>query len=218
MFGVSFIEGNVYSVGRDCQNSAHSTNIAINQILIYEHGDWHQLAMVNGCKNKNQLTKFKFLSLVSLKTTMFALFEKGVLQITLVKNGVFTKEQQFEENLLDCKDFAAIGLEDKIYIIGGKSGNGEILSKVVALDTTMEKHSIASMSTPRQGAAVATLGGQIYVAGGYNYEGRWLSSVECYNPGDVLLIMLTFVDPDHQRLTAGPEWRRCTTRDTSLPW
>ena len=41
----------------------------------------------------------------------------------------------------------------------------------------------------------------------------------CPLPSSLLLMLIADICwSDHQRLTAGHEWRTCTTRDTSLPW
>ena len=57
---------------------------------------------------------------------------------------------------------------------------GQVLSQVTTLDPGINK--LPEMKIRRQGASVAELNGLLYVAGGYNYDSRWLRSVECYNP------------------------------------
>ncbi|XP_067641728.1 kelch-like protein 5 isoform X2 [Eurosta solidaginis] len=73
-----------------------------------------------------------------------------------------------------------VELNRKIYAVGGKGANGEILQSVEMYTASDGWKAINSMSTPRAFVNAVVLNEKIYVIGGEN--SNKLKSVECYDP------------------------------------
>ncbi|XP_067641721.1 kelch-like protein 5 [Eurosta solidaginis] len=75
---------------------------------------------------------------------------------------------------------SVVELNSKIYAVGGKGANDEILQSVEMYTVSDGWKSINSMNTPREYVNAVVLNEKIYVIGGhYGYD---LKSVECYDP------------------------------------
>ncbi|XP_067641719.1 kelch-like protein 5 [Eurosta solidaginis] len=75
---------------------------------------------------------------------------------------------------------SVVEVNRKIYAVGGKGANDEILQSVEMYTASDGWKAINSMSTPRAFVNAVVLNEKIYVIGGY--DGKSLKSVECYDP------------------------------------
>src|SRR5581483_810860 len=83
------------------------------------------------------------------------------------------------------QNLAAIGLNDKIYVIGGsaQSSPSTICANTDVYDPATDSWtSKAPMATARMGLAIATLNGKIYAFGGGLQNGSLFNTVEEFDP------------------------------------
>merc|ERR1712126_149484 len=69
---------------------------------------------------------------------------------------------------------------DKVYVVGGKGRNEDIMNSVFMYDPNMDvwSSSIPSMQSKRSNLGVAVLNDKIYAIGGQNYEEGSLNTAE----------------------------------------
>ena len=75
-------------------------------------------------------------------------------------------------------------LGDKLFTMGGKDNEDNILSSVECLDLSVPNSAwtpAAPMTRPRRGFGVAVTGGKVYVIGGYRNA---RTSMECFDPNE----------------------------------
>ena len=113
------------------------------------------------------------------------LFKRSITAVDIDSDGLSIHTQVYSDpdfltKYNELKEFSAKSFKGAIYIIGGTNSERKVQSKVSPLYSISEE--MPEMNIKRQGASVAELNGLLYVAGGYNYDQRWLRSVECYNP------------------------------------
>ncbi len=81
---------------------------------------------------------------------------------------------------------AAVVFQETMFILGGRDDEGEISKKVAFFDRGRNRwQEIQSMKEEREGLAAAVLGGELFAIGGFGGEeqqGRFLESVEVYDP------------------------------------
>ena len=81
------------------------------------------------------------------------------------------------------EDFGAAMVGGKVYMMGGKDGNGGMLGSVECFDqATGAWEVVASMVSARDGCSAAIVGGKAYVMGGKDGNDLALSSVERFDP------------------------------------
>ena len=74
-------------------------------------------------------------------------------------------------------------LGDRIYVIGGKDGDGTPTASAEVFDALSGRWAeMPSLGTPRDRATAITLGGHLYVCGGKDGNGAALTSVEAWDP------------------------------------
>jgi len=81
------------------------------------------------------------------------------------------------ERWLHC----VVSKDDWLYIIGGQSGDRVLNSCEAINPTTSERQKIFSMRSPRKQFAAVYLNDCIYAIGGMSRNGKYLSTVECFN-------------------------------------
>ena len=80
---------------------------------------------------------------------------------------------------------AAVSLNGLIYAIGGRSGkdNNSRQKTVERYDPKLnEWNYVCEMNYVRSGACACVFHGRIFVAGGFDVEGKLVKNMECYNP------------------------------------
>ena len=182
MIGVCQLGSLLFSVGLDSSDARQK----LMPLILYklEMGKWTE---VKKLQNIDYSQKLEFVSLIPLSTDsrILILFKTSVTAVEIDANGLSVRSQvysnpDFLTKYSELKEFTAKYFKGAIYIIGGTNNERKVQSKVSPLYSRSAE--MPEMNIKRQGASVAELNGLLYVAGGYNYDQRWLRSVECYNP------------------------------------
>jgi len=96
------------------------------------------------------------------------------------------KWEVFQPMNIERNRLAAVCLNDTIYAIGGNSknqdGNGVEMSVERFLPEDSKWSFASDMKTARWDHAAYVMNGKIYVIGGKDQNGKFVSTIECYDP------------------------------------
>lgn len=181
IIGVCQLGSLLVSVGLDSSDARKK----FMPLILYklDMGKWTEVKKI---QNIDYSQKLEFMSMIpSSIHRILILFKRSVTAVDIDSNGLSIHTQVYSDpdfltRYSELKEFSAKSFKGAIYIIGGTNSERKVQSKVSPLYSISEE--MPEMNIKRQGASVAELNGLLYVAGGYNYDQRWLRSVECYDP------------------------------------
>ena len=199
VLGVCQLGSSLITVGLDSSDARSK----LMPLILYKHdkGKWVEIKKI---QNIEYSQKLEFSTIVPKSDhEIMILFKSSIITIEMDDKGLFkSSEVHSDPEVLgkykELKEFNAHNYKGVIYLIGGTNMEGQVLSQVTTLDPGINK--LPEMKIRRQGASVAELNGLLYVAGGYNYDSRWLRSVECYNPASDTWTLVAHMN--HERYLA----------------
>ncbi|MDP5275283.1 cadherin-like beta sandwich domain-containing protein [Chengkuizengella axinellae] len=112
------------------------------------------------------------------------IYEINVVRETATSREVWNIESPMPDGR---SGHGAVEVNGKIYVIGGHGSDRTLNNKVLeydpeALPDTNPWKEISTLPTPRASVSIVELDGKIYVIGGYEINGNYLSTVEVYDP------------------------------------